>query len=192
MNRMYDIIVSRRTVRQFRPDPVPRLVLERIVEAGRLAPSAANLQPLEFILVDEEAVRPEVFPCLKWAAYIAPAGNPGPGREPMAYVVVLANSAVRETGYEYDVGAAMENMILAGLTEGVASCWLLSVDRDRLREILMVPKTHKIDSVLALGYPAERPAAEEMKDSCRYWKDADGALHVPKRKLKDVLHYRKF
>ena len=192
MNEMYDMIVSRRSVRQFRPDRVPRLVLERIVEAGRLAPSAANLQPLEFILVDEEAVRLEVFPCLKWAAYIAPAGNPGPGREPTAYVVVLANTAVREKGYEYDVGAAMENMILAGLTEGVASCWLLSVDRERLREILMVPESHKIDSVLALGYPAEKPAAEEMKDSCRYWKDADGAFHVPKRKLKDVIHYMKF
>lgn len=192
MNKMYDIIVLRRTVRQFRPNPVPRLVLERIVEAGRLAPSAANLQPLEFILADEEAVRLEVFRCLKWAAYIAPAGNPGPGCEPTAYVVVLANTAVREKGYEYDVGAAMENMILAGLTEGVASCWLLSVDRERLREIFTVPKTHKIDSVLALGYPAEKPAAEEMKDSCRYWKDADGTFHVPKRKLKDVIHYGKF
>jgi nitroreductase len=189
---MYDIIVSRRTVRQFRQESVPRLVLERIVEAGRLAPSAANLQPLEFILADEDAVRREVFPCLKWAAYIAPAGNPASGREPTAYVIVLVNTEVREKGFEYDVGAAMENMILAGLTEGVASCWLLSVDRDRLREIFAVPVTHKIDSVLALGYPAEEPKVEELKDSCRYWKEADGCFHVPKRKLRDVIHYGKF
>jgi len=192
MNKMYDMIVSRRTVRQFRPGSVPRLVLERIIEAGRLAPSAANLQPLEFILADGEAVCREVFPCLKWAAYIAPAGNPAPGREPTAYVIVLANTEVREKGFEYDVGAAMENMILAGLTEGIASCWLLSVDRDRLREIFTVPETRKIDSVLALGYPAEEPKVEELKDSCRYWKEADGAFHVPKRKLKDVIHYGKF
>ena len=192
MNKMYDMIVSRRTVRQFRPESVPRLVLERIVEAGRLAPSAANLQPLEFILADGAAVCREVFPCLKWAAYIAPAGNPAPGREPTAYVIVLANTEVREKGFEYDIGAAMENMILAGLTEGVASCWLLSVDRDRLREIFTVPETRKIDSVLALGYPAEEPKVEELKDSCRYWKEADGTFHVPKRKLKDVIHYGKF
>jgi nitroreductase len=192
MNKMYDIIVSRRTVRQFQAESVPRLVLERIVEAGRLAPSAANLQPLEFILADEDAVRRDVFPCLKWAAYIAPAGNPAPGREPTAYVIVLANSEVREKGYEYDVGAAMENMILAGLTEGVASCWLLSVDRDKIREIFAVPVTHKIDSVLALGYPAEEPKVEEIKDSCRYWKEADGTFHVPKRRLKDVIHFGKF
>ena len=48
--------------------------------------------------------------------------------------------------------------------------------------------THKIDSVLALGYPAEEPEVEESKDSCRYWKEADGTFHVPKRRLKDVLH----
>ncbi len=189
---MYNIIVSRRTVRQFRPEPIPRRVLERIVEAGTLAPSAANLQPLEFVLADEDAVCRRVFPCLKWAAYIAPAGNPASGREPTAYVVVLVNKEVREKGFEYDVGASMENMILAALTEGVASCWLLSVDRDRLREIFAVPVTHKIDSVLALGYPAEEPKVEELKDSCRYWKDADGTLHVPKRKLKDIIHYGKF
>jgi nitroreductase len=192
MNKMYDIIVSRRTVRQFQAESVPRLVLERIVEAGKLAPSAANLQPLEFILADEDAVRRNVFPCLKWAAYIAPAGNPAPGHEPTAYVIVLVNSNVRENGYEYDVGAAMENMILAGLTEGVASCWLLSVDRDKIREIFAVPVTHKIDSVLALGYPAEEPKVEEIKDSCRYWKEADGTFHVPKRRLKDVIHFGKF
>jgi len=88
---MYNIIVSRRTVRQFRPESIPRRVLERIVEAGRLAPSAANLQPLEFVLADEDAVCRNVFPCLKWAAYIAPAGNPDSGREPTAYVIVLVN-----------------------------------------------------------------------------------------------------
>jgi nitroreductase len=192
MKNVYDLIVARRTVRQFKPEPVPRALIRHVVDAGRLAPSAANLQPLEFIIVDEAAVRAEVFPCLKWAAYIAPAGNPALGREPAAYVVVLVNTEVREKMFEYDVGAANENMILAALAEGVASCWLLSIDRDKLRGILKVPERYRIDSVLAMGYPAEAPVAEEFKDSCRYWKDGDGTLYVPKRKRTDVLHINGF
>ena len=189
---LYEIISGRRTIRRFKPEPVSRDLLERLVDAGRLAPSAANLQPLEFVVVDEEKLKAEVFPCLKWAAYIAPAGDPGPGEEPAAYIVTLANTKVREKMFEYDVGAAMENMILAALAEGVGSCWLLSIDRDRLRAALGVPDHYRVDSVLALGYPAEEPAAEVLGESCRYWKDGEGRLHVPKRALGTVIHFNRF
>jgi len=189
---VYDLAVARRTIRRFKPAPVPRDLLERLVNAARLAPSAANVQPLEFVIVDEAGIKAEVFPALKWAAYIAPAGDPRPGEEPAAYVVTLVNSKLREKMFEYDVGAAMENMILAALAEGVGSCWLLSIDRDKLRAVLGVPGEYRIDSVLALGYPAEEPAAEVMGDSCKYWKDAEGRLHVPKRALEAVLHVNRF
>ena len=189
---VYDLAVARRTIRRFKPAPVPRDLLERLVNAARLAPSAANVQPLEFVIVDEAGIKAEVFPALKWAAYIAPAGDPRPGEEPAAYVVTLVNSKLREKMFEYDVGAAMENMILAALAEGVGSCWLLSIDRDKLRAVLGVPGEYRIDSVLALGYPAEEPAAEVMGESCKYWKDAGGRLHVPKRALATVLHVNTF
>jgi nitroreductase len=189
---LYETIVGRRTIRRFKPDAVPRELLERLIDAARLAPSAANLQPLEFIVVDGAGPRSEVFPCLKWAAYITPAGDPRPGEEPAAYVVTLANTEIREKMFEYDVGAAMENMILAALAEGVGSCWLLSIDRDRLRAILGVPEHYRIDSVLALGYPAEDPAAEVAGDSIRYWKDEAGRLHVPKRAASSVAHINRF
>jgi nitroreductase len=189
---IYETIAARRTIRRFKSDPVPRELLERLIEAARLAPSAANLQPLEFIVVQAEAGRAEVFPCLKWAAYIAPAGDPGPGEEPKAYVVTLVNTKVREKMFEYDVGAAMENMILAALAEGVGSCWLLSIDRDKLRAVLGVPEHYRVDSVLALGYPDEEPAAEVMGESVRYWKDGQGRLHVPKRPAASVTHFEKF
>jgi nitroreductase len=188
----HDIILSRRTIRQFRPDPVPRETLEALVDAGRLAPSAANMQPLEFIIVDEPRARAEVFPCLKWAAYIAPEGDPKPGQEPAAYIVTLVNTKVREKMFEYDVGAAEENMIISALAEGIGSCWLLSIDRDRLKAVLGVPEGYRIDCVLALGYPAEEPVAEELKDSQKYWKDGEGRLHVPKRTLAGVLHRNRF
>ena len=189
---LYETIAGRRTVRRFKPDPVPRDLLERLVDAGRLAPSAANLQPLEFVVIDGAGPRAEIFPYLKWAAYIAPAGDPRPGEEPAAYIITLANSMIREKMFEYDVGAAMENMILAALGEGVGSCWLLSIDRDRLRAILGVPEHYRIDSVLALGYPAEEPAAEILGESVRYWKDGEGRLHVPKRPRETVVHFNKF
>ena len=189
---VYDLAVERRTIRRFKPDPVPRELLERMVNAARLAPSAANVQPLEFVVVEDTARKAEVFPALKWAAYIAPAGDPGPGEEPAAYVVVLVNSKLREKMFEYDVGAAMENMILVALAEGVGACWMLSIDRDKLRAALGVPAEYRIDSVLALGYPAEEPAAEVMGESCRYWKDAAGRLHVPKRALSTVVHFDRF
>lgn len=189
---LYELIIARRTIRQFKPESIPREILEKLVNAARLAPSAANLQPLEFIVVDEEELRKQLFPCLRWAAYIAPEGNPKPGHEPMAYIVTLINTQVKENGFEYDSGAAIENMILTAWELGVGSCWLLSVERDNIQKILEIPTSHKIDSVLALGHPDEEPLVEEMEDSVRYWKDRDGRLHVPKRKLKDIIHFNRF
>lgn len=186
---LYDLIISRRTVRRFKPQPVARDILERIVGAGRLAPSAANMQPLAFVVVDGAGARERIFPCLKWAAYIAPEGDPKPGQKPAAYIVTLVDTRIREKMFEYDVGAAMENMILAALADGVGSCWLLSVDRDKVREILSIPDKYRIDCVLALGYPDEEPVIEDMGDSHRYWKDAEGRLHVPKRPFSSIVRF---
>ena len=136
----YEMVISRRSIRQFKPEPVSRDILEKIVNTARLAPSAANLQPLEFVVVDEEELRKQLFTCLKWAAYIAPEGNPKPGQEPAAYIVVLVNSQVRDKGYERDVGAAVENMILTAWEEGIGSCWIVSAERNKIQEMLKIPK----------------------------------------------------
>lgn len=187
-----EIIPTRRTIRQFERRPVERKLLERLVDAARLAPSAANLQPLEFVVVDEEQMCRGVYAQLKWAAYIAPAGNPRPGQEPAAYVVVLVNTDIREKMYEYDVGAAQMSMILAAWEEGVASCWIMSVEKPELAVLLGLPPNLKVDSVLALGYPAETSVAEDYKDSPKYWKDESGLFHVPKRQAGRVLHFNKY
>ena len=55
-----------------------------------------------------------------------------------------------------------------------------------------IPKKYRIDSVIALGFPDESPVLEEVTDSIKYWKDEQGVLHVPKRKLSDIVHYNKF
>ena len=189
---LYDLVISRRTIRQFKPDPIPEELLQKIVNGARLAPSGANLQPLEFIVVNREDMRKRLFSCLRWAAYIAPEGNPKPGNEPVAYVVILVNKEIRKKGYEYDAGAAVENMILVAWEQGIGTCWLALVEREKVREILEIPESYRIDSVLALGYPAEEPVVEEMKESVKYWKDKAGSLHVPKRKLENIIHFNKF
>ena len=188
----HEAVITRRTIRQYQPRPLDRALLERLVEAGRLAPSAANLQPLEFLVIDEPEVRDKVFPALKWAAYIQPDGNPKPGREPQAYVIVLVNTKIREKMYEYDVGAAVEAMAVSAWSEGVASCWLISIDRAVVQSALGIPEAYRVDSVLALGYPAETSTVEELADSVRYWKNPDGSFHVPKRALRDVCHFNAF
>lgn len=189
---LYDLIISRRTVRQYKQKQILKDILQKIVNAGRLAPSAANSQPLEFIAVNRKDVCKKIFPCLKWAAYIAPRGNPEPGKEPTAYIVTLVNKKIKTKGYQWDVGASNENMILTGWEQGIGSCWLLSVDRNEVRKILSIPPQYLIDSVLALGYPDENPVAEDMEDSIKYWKDEEGRLHVPKRKLEDIFHFNNF
>ncbi len=189
---VYEIILKRRTIRRFKPEPLPKELLERLVNAGRLAPSGANLQPLEFIIVDEPEMVNKVFPALKWAGYIAPAGNPPEGKRPVAYILVLVNTMIKSGNGSVDAAAAIENMILTALDEGVGSCWLGSIDRNQLRSIFGIPQHYQIDSVLALGYPDEAPVVEELKDSVKYWKDEQGVLHVPKRKLSDIVHYNRY
>jgi len=182
-----EVILKRRTVRSFQPRPVPDSILEKMVNAGRLAPSAANLQPCEFLIVDDPNLTAAVFSTLKWAGYVTPAGNPPEGKRPAAYIILLLNQKKSRGGIA-DAGAAIENMILTGLEEGVAACWLGSVDRGQLTKILNIPDYCRVDSVLALGYPDQENQAEDFSGSVKYWLDEKSNYHVPKRSLKDVLH----
>jgi nitroreductase len=188
---VYEAIVKRRSIRRFKSKPVGTDVLEKLVNAARIAPSSANLQPLEYILVYEEKVLSEVFSCLKWAGYVTPRRNPPVGKRPTAYVVVLVNTAISKSA-QRDVGAAVENLILAAVEEGIGSCWLGAINRRKLREILRVPSQYRIDSVVALGYPDEAPLMEEATNSIKYYLDSNDRLHVPKRSLKKILHWNQF
>lgn len=190
--KVYELILKRRTIRRFQQKPIAPEILKKIINAARVAPSGANLQPCEYIIVDNSQLVDQVFATLKWAAYIAPAGDPPLGERPVAYIIVLVNLSIKRKGGEVDAAAAIENMILTALDENIGSCWLHSVNRDKVRSIFKIPLNYAIDSVLALGYPNESPIMEEMTDSIRYWKDKENILHVPKRKLADIMHDNKF
>ena len=187
-----ETLIKRRSIRCFKAMPIPYAVLDKCVDAARLAPSAANLQPLEYIIVDEEHLLDSVFDTLKWANYISPRGNPPPGERPRAYIVVLINSNVRADGFEYDVGLAVGSIISVALEEGLGTCCIGSIDRAKLMEILKVPDHYTIALVVALGYSNESPIVEDFEGSIKYWKDESNVLHVPKRKLEDILHRNMF
>ena len=185
---VYELIKSRRSVRSFKPQPVPEEVLRRMVDAARLAPSGANLQPLRYLVITDPAKRAEVFAHLKWAAYIQPAGDPAPGHEPMAYVIVLVDErTANKTIYRYDVGHATENLLLAGLAEGVAGCLLLAFDPRKVVESFGLPEYLRPDIVVALGYPDETPVFVDRSDTVKYWRDEKGVHIVPKRPLAEVM-----
>jgi nitroreductase len=166
--------------------------MERILNAGRLSPSAANRQILKYIVVQEKENREKLFEHLAWAAYIQPKRNPPEGRRPMGYIAVVVAEPEVNAITASDAGAAMENMILAAWNEGVGSCWICSVNRDKVRPLLEIPEEFHIYGVLALGYPAEQPILETVKDSVQYWLDEENRLHVPKRKLNDIVYHEKF
>ncbi len=188
----YHAIMTRRTIRLFDQRPVHCALLERILNAGRLAPSAANRQVLEFIDVLEPGNCKKLFDQLAWAAYVQPNRNPPPDKRPTAYVIVLIHDKEINTINASDAAAAMENMILAAWNEGVGSCWIGSVKREKVKEIFQIPETYCIFGVLALGFPAEQPSVEVLKDKVEYWLDEKNQLHVPKRRLGDIVHHEVF
>ena len=83
--KTYDLIISRRTIRKFQQKPIKLSVLKKIVNAGRLAPSAGNLQPLEYVIIADDAIREKIFHHIGWARYIAPERNPKKNERPVAY-----------------------------------------------------------------------------------------------------------
>ena len=188
-----DLINNRRTIRRFLQRPIQTETLYSIVDTGRKAPSAANKQPLEFILVDDTTLLPALFSETQWAGYFPKEEGPPPaGQEPTAYIVVIVKKElVLDKWCGHDVGAAMENMILTALSEGIGCCWIGSVNREKVSTLLNIPWDYEIDSVLALGYPDEQPVEVPFKKSVKYYKK-DGVHHVPKRVFAKVFHHNGF
>lgn len=186
-SNVYKAIICRRTIRRFKQKPIPKSILTKLINAGRLAPSAANLQPLEFLSITDKDICAKIFPRLRWAGYIAPHGVPPSDKRPVAYIAVLVNKIKAQPKYTaYDVGAAVENILLTAWEQGIGSCWMQAIDRDKIKGILHISGDYRLDSIISLGYRAESPIIEEYRGSIKYWKDKKGALHVPKRNINQI------
>ncbi|MFH1075734.1 MAG: nitroreductase family protein [Pseudomonadota bacterium] len=184
---VYDCIMQRRSIRRFQQTKIQLEVLNRLLNAARVAPSAANKQPLEYIIITNRDLREKVFQTLKWAAYIAPEGTPQEEEKPAAYIIVLVNNYHKGPDFARDAGAAIENILLAATEEGLGTCWLRSIDFDRIVKIFDMPDHIEVDSVIALGYPAESPKIVDLTESVRYFRE-NGVHLVPKRLLENIMH----
>ncbi len=190
--KLYDLIISRRTIREFQNKPISRKMLKQFVNAGRLAPQAANRQPLEFVVIDDPNICGEIFPLVKLAGYLE--WKPAAEKQPAAYIAIVANKELQKpTWIPYDVALASGNICLAAWEEGIGSCMIGAFNKGKIDELLKLPEGHNLTLLVALGYPDQTSVAEEMEtDSVKYWRDENGNFHVPKRSLDKVTHYNKF
>ena len=147
----HDLVSGRESIRNYDPGrPVDEDVLNSILEAGRMAPSAANRQPWRFLLISSGGMLKKVRKCYSGAWF----------HEAPHILVVLGrvNEAwVRsKDGYnslETDLAIAMDHMILAAESEGVGTCWIAAFDPDVLYEALSVKQNERIFAITPLGYP---------------------------------------
>lgn len=187
-NALYKLITKRRSIRLFKPKEVRPALIKKVVNSARLAPSAANLQFIEYLAVQDKDLREQIFVHTKWAGYLYPQRMPPQGRRPVFYIFLLINQEKSANPDLRDVGAAAENLLLSLLAFGLGACWIASLERERLQAILNIPGKYKIDSLIAGGYPDESPKLE-TSSVIKYWLDDKNRLHVPKRPLGEILHY---
>ncbi|MHA2036635.1 MAG: nitroreductase family protein [Promethearchaeota archaeon] len=183
-----EVVYKRRTIRRFKPDPIPLETLKKLVDFARVAPMAKNVQALDFIIVRDPEIREKLFPLVGWAGSLPQEQRtPEKGREPTAYIILLVNKDVKPAYVDFDVGAAAENILLGAVAFGLGTCWMGNVRFQKLKALLEIPDCYIIKQVISLGIPDEESTMEPFSDSHKYWKDENGKIHVPKRALDDVI-----
>ena len=187
------LVRATRTVRRFQEERgLGRDVLAGLVDLARLGGSARNAQPLRYMIVVEPGLRQGLFPLLAWAGYLPDWPGPAPGERPPAYIVCLLDRQRLkgpESEAHFDLGAASQNLLLGAAQAGIMGCRIGAFNRDSLRALLRLEDRYQPLLVIALGYPAETVVLESVgpDGDIRYWRDAAGGHHVPKRALADVL-----
>lgn len=145
----WDAIQARRNVRTFTPEPVAAADLDRILEAGRRAPSSQNWQPWDFILVTDRGQLRELSRVWRGAAHVADSA---------ATIVVVAPAADNEFHRaQFDLGQATMAMTLAAADLGIGSCHAGVADMLLARELVGIPADRDWAFLISLGYPAGRP-----------------------------------
>lgn len=184
-----DLIKANRSCRRFDEEhPISTANLLELIDLARLSPSAANLQPLRYILSCDPATNAKIFECLTWAYYLKEWPGPPSGERPGAYIVILHDTRISKA-LDCDHGIAAQSILLGAREMGLAGCMLAAVKRSRLRRLLEIPTPMKIKLVLAVGKPKETIVIDtvNVEGDIRYWRDENQVHHVPKRRLKDIV-----
>ncbi len=190
---VFEAAKKRRTIRRFQNKVVPFELLERCIEAARLAPSARNVQELEFVVVDSEG---QVEKINRWVTFGGVVKEKGriKGEEPRAFIIIISEEERSDSkNTSINAGIASHAIVLAAWELGLGSCIMGAIEREKIKEILRIPNDYSIELAIALGFPKESPVAEEAAGKeLSYWIDDAGTLHVPKRPLGEVLHRNRF
>jgi nitroreductase len=163
--------------------------LKALVDLARLSASAANLQPLKYILSSDPQKNSRIFSCLGWAGYLKDWNGPPKGERPSGYIIILCDPDKANDFVGYDCGIAGQSILLGAREKGLAGCMIASINRRQLISILNVDMKFKILLVIAVGKPKEEIVIETVgKDNdIRYWRDNADVHHVPKRNLNDII-----
>ncbi len=184
-----DLIKSNRSCRRFDEQHfIAASTLVELVELARMSASAANLQPLKYVLSSAPAMNADIFDCLKWAGYLETWPGPEPGERPGAYIVILHDTRICKS-VDCDHGIASQSILLGATEKGLAGCMIAAVNRPKLSSVLGIADHFKILLVLALGKPIEEIVIEPLNDDgdIRYWRSADMIHHVPKRSVEEMI-----
>ena len=186
---MKDLVLKNRSYRRFHEDvEVDCQTLRELVDLARLSASAANKQPLRYMLACTKEKNELIFPTLAWAAYLKDWSGPSVGERPSAYIVVLADKEISPY-FNWDAGSCSQSILLGATEKGLGGCILSSVNRPILKQALNISDTYEIVFVIALGKPKEHVVIEPVPASgdIKYWRDAQETHHVPKRSLEDLI-----
>ena len=153
------LIRTRRSIRGYRPDPVPEDVLQRILDAARVAPTAANRQPFQLIVITDPSTRARLKEVYDrdwfWTAPVIIAG-----------CVETDKAWQRSDGFnaaEVDLSIVMDHLILAAADEGLGSCWICNFDESKAKQILGIPDGVRVIALTPLGLPAAEPRLFQRK-----------------------------
>jgi len=163
------LVQNRRSIRTYLDKPIEREKILTCIEAARLAPSADNVQPWRFLIIDDPGLKgrlaAEVFSGIYSISRFA-------GKAPVIIVIlarldIIANRIGKQIQnihyYLIDIGIAGEHIVLQAQELGLGTCWVGWFNIRRARKILKIPRKYKIVSMMAMGYYEKRPSKEKKR-----------------------------
>ena len=184
-----DLVRKNRSYRRFHQDVAVDIeTLHALVNLARLSATGSNLQPLKYILSCQPETNARIFPHTRWAGFLKDWPGPAEGERPTAYIVILGDTHIRKS-FGCDHGIAAQSIMLGATERGLGGCMIGSIDRGGLRQVLDIPEQYEILLILALGKPKETVVLEAVgpDGDTKYYRDADGVHHVPKRSLDELI-----
>ncbi len=148
-------IRERRSVRRYRPEPIPEEDLASIIEAGHVAPSAANRQPWKFIVVTDSEQKAALAQACRGQTWMADAA---------CILVGVGLPEVSAKWYRVDVAIAMQNMVLAAWSLGYGTCWIGAFDPDQVKQVCEIPEGADVVALTPIGVPAVSPGTQSRKE----------------------------